>query len=470
MAQLSLSLLSFLLFFSMQAASLALLDPLLKSVSNTVDAVGDGLKKVTVTVSDTVSPSYSLHDSNETLRSAGIFIKKTNFLYGPAVGGGPYFPTGPLGLAKVTADQALINLELGSQLALVSLDLVDSTLSASQYNGLKKLDDYVLLYKDQLRRSLPDGPELGALTNFTQDLFFSMERLANSPYMIKRLLPASDTLQFTVNDAIVKDVTNSTLQQLFDSGRLFYADYRAHNDLIRAARYSAACDAYFYIDSKSGANLIYTPLDSANDWLLAKIMYNVNDFFFAQTSHLASTHEVVQIAYMAAIRTMSDNHPILALLNRLMYQAFAIQPLALNRGLINSTLGPELSSFPFFEDGSVIFASLRTFMSTFVSSYYLNDAAVKADAELQAWVQEARGPAAARDFPTITSTDDLVDVLTHIFSSGGLFARPLLEGTNRTLVHMFDDQSMLSRMNDQTRTAAAKFMKDMQTFSTKYLL
>jgi hypothetical protein len=101
------------------------------------------------------------------------------------------------------------------------------------------------------------------------------------------------------------------------------------------------------IRTSVGANLIYTPLDSPNDWLLAKIMYNVNDFFFAQTAHLASVHEVTHIAYMAAIRSLSEDHPVLALLNRrwstksfaegllvadqansVLHQAFAIQPLA----------------------------------------------------------------------------------------------------------------------------------------------
>lgn len=105
------------------------------------------------------------------------------------------------------------------------------------------------------------------------------------------------------------------------------------------------------IRTNVGSNLIYTPLDTPSEWLLAKIMHNVNDFFFAQTSHLASTHEVVQIAYMAAIRTLSVNHPVLGLLDRgiapsvsavspylntraltdvntVMYQVFAIQPLA----------------------------------------------------------------------------------------------------------------------------------------------
>jgi len=55
-----------------------------------------------------------------------------------------------------------------------------------------------------------------------------------------------------------------------------------------------------------------------------------------------------------------------------------------NRGLINSTLGHELPSFLFFEDGSVIYASIRAFMESFVASYYTTDTMIKANTELQA--------------------------------------------------------------------------------------
>jgi arachidonate 15-lipoxygenase (second type) / 8-lipoxygenase (S-type) len=155
-----------------------------------------------------------------------------------------------------------------------------------------------------------------------------MERLSISPYNVRRLDPSTDALQFQVEDSLVRDITGMTLEELFKAGRLFYTDYRSQKNLERTSRYSAACDAYFYIDKTSGdflplairtnvgSNLIYTPKDGANDWLLAKIMYNVNDFWFAQWNHLASTHEVVHIVYMAAIRTLSDDHPVLALLNR----------------------------------------------------------------------------------------------------------------------------------------------------------
>ena len=157
-----------------------------------------------------------------------------------------------------------------------------------------------------------------------------MERLSFSPYAVRRLNPASDSLNFQVEDEMAKEMCGMTLSQLFQAGRLFYADYRDQKQLTPTARYSAAVDAYFYIDQASGeflplairtnvgSNLIYTPMDKKNDWLLAKMMYNVNDFWFSQWNHLAGTHEVVQISYMAAIRSLSDQHPVLGVLNRCM--------------------------------------------------------------------------------------------------------------------------------------------------------
>lgn len=49
----------------------------------------------------------------------------------------------------------------------------------------------------------------------------------------------------------------------------------------------------------------------------------------------------------------------------------------------------------------------------------------------------------------------------------GLFARPLLAGTDRTLLHMFDDEEMLARMSAETRAAAAAFKGTMQAFSSE---
>lgn len=147
--------------------------------------------------------------------------------------------------------------------------------------------------------------------------------------------PSSGSLSFQVDDTTAKSISGSTLSDLFKAGRLFYADYRDQAKLEKSAQFSAACDAFFYIDEKSGhllplairtnvgSNLIYTPKDTANDWLLAKIMFNVNDFWFAQWDHLARTHETVQISFMAAIRTLSEQHPVLGMLNHCEYTLFA---------------------------------------------------------------------------------------------------------------------------------------------------
>lgn len=252
MARSLLVVVTFLFLFAGETVAGLSLGSLVKTVTSTVGTVVTTLTNKTSTVGDTLVPSYSIQDANATARSVGVLLKQAAFLYGAPVAGGPYFPTGVLGLAHVAADQALIELELVPQTTLVGLDMISSAAAAADYNGLKTLDDYILLYENHLSRMLPGGPELGALTNFTQDLFFSMERLANSPYKIRRLNPASDTLQFSVDDFAVKNIANSSLAQLFQSGRLFYADYRDQKNLTQAARYSAACDAYFYIDSTSG--------------------------------------------------------------------------------------------------------------------------------------------------------------------------------------------------------------------------
>jgi arachidonate 15-lipoxygenase (second type) / 8-lipoxygenase (S-type) len=195
------------------------------------------------------------------------------------------------------------------------------------------------------------------------------------------------------------------------------------------------------------------------------------------------------------------------------------------RGLINSKSGPPLDHFPFYEDASVIHDAITTFMNSFVGSYYASDADVEADTELQAWAKEANGPAKAHDFPSRISTrQTIVDILTHVahlgstahhavntnellsasstlpfhppalysqipttkggspdvvaflppfgqvitqLSFAGLFARPLLENTNRSLTHMFDDPDMLAKMNPATEEAATGFKASLEAFSDK---
>ncbi len=108
-----------------------------------------------------------------------------------------------------------------------------------------------------------------------------------------------------------------------------------------------------------------------------------------------------------------------------------------SRGLINSKVGPDLKNFPFYEDASTIWNAINTFMTSFVGSYYSTNNAITKDTELQAWVTEAQGPAKAIDFPSITSTDDLVAVLTHFVS---------------ILLHSLDERSVFNSNAHNRRT------------------
>lgn len=202
-------------------------------------------------------------------------------------------------------------------------------LTRKQLGGFKNLSDYELLYKDQWKSSNPAGVAPGAFTNYTQDLFFSMERLSVGPFSTRRLHPRNDALPFQVDAATVKQLTGRSLEDLHKAGRLFFADHSYQAKYVtQPGRFAAACSAYFYIHPKTGdflplavktgvgSNLTYTPLDTPNDWLLAKMMFNNNDYFFGQIFHLANSHAVAEIVYLAALRTMSAKHPVRAFLDR----------------------------------------------------------------------------------------------------------------------------------------------------------
>lgn len=53
------------------------------------------------------------------------------------------------------------------------------------------------------------------------------------------------------------------------------------------------------------------------------------------------------------------------------------------------------------------------------------------------------------------------------FIVGSLFARPLLIGGNRTIINMFNDESVLGLMNEETQAANTLFVNTMQEFSSQ---
>ncbi|KAJ2983675.1 hypothetical protein NQ176_g514 [Zarea fungicola] len=417
-------------------------------------------------------------DSNPRGRAAGVAQRNSGFIYGPSlIGEAAPFPNGTLGNARSRADYALWSVDREEIDSRLGADVQQIQLAIQANGGLKTWDDYgKVLYDGQLKQSNPRGPAPGIISNATQDLLFSMERLSEHPYAVRRVNP-TEKLPFGVDVDIVAKLVGAgaTLQSLQASNNLFIVDhsYQLNYTLPSIVkRYPVACTAYFYVDPKSkdflplaiktntGSDLTYTPLDSAKDWLLAKMMFNANDMFHAQMLHLVISHDVSEAVHQAALHTLSENHPIMVILERLMLQAYSARivgeelcfnpdghwdqsmvydqfscrkfvtdqwPIAgkfqagyletelKSRGLLNANGQSIFKSFPFYDDAKEIRDAYKTFFQSFVNSYYKTEGDLAGDYEVQNWFVEASTHAKTQDFPSKEALNKatLVEVLTH---------------------------------------------------------
>ncbi|KAI0448639.1 lipoxygenase [Xylaria acuta] len=414
-------------------------------------------------------------DRNPRARAAAIEVKQKGWQYSNYPMGVAYYPTGTLANKTIAKDQESWLPPILEIQGHIDEEGPKALANINAKGGLKKLEDYANLYDGQWQNAFPGGPFPGMLTNFTDDRLFSMMRLSASPYRLKRVKP-SDSLLFPVDNAAA--ITGLSLQQLKAQGRLFLEDFSEMKELDPTDKFGAGCQGYFYIHPKSGdflplairplvkgredSALVYTPKDQPTDWMLAKLIMNQNDGWHATWAHITQSHSAAEAPYLAAIRTLSDNHPVMVIINRIEKTPWNIRPLLQagvesgagpdagpqyyawtsisgrtwanqvyssgetanfqsnyyrtfleNQGLINSPYGPALKSFPFYEDASVVTEAIRDFMTTFVNSYYPNDRAVAQDSELQAWRRET-DTAKVYDFPkSIATKKTLIDILTH---------------------------------------------------------
>ena len=84
------------------------------------------------------------------------------------------------------------------------------------------MEDYVtVLYENQWKESNARGTAPGIMTNYTQDLLFSMERLSQNPYPVKLVAPGAE-LPFQLEEA--REIAGASLEELQASGSLFYVD------------------------------------------------------------------------------------------------------------------------------------------------------------------------------------------------------------------------------------------------------
>ncbi|WPG97231.1 Hypothetical protein R9X50_00000300 [Acrodontium crateriforme] len=417
-------------------------------------------------------------DANPQDRANAVAVRKAGFTYGPSlVGEAAPFPNGTLGNARAKADYDDWSIDRKDMDGRVLADIQIIAQAIQKNGGLKSWKDYeTILYDGQLQHSNPRGTAPGMISNATQDLLFSMERLSEHPHAVRRVSPL-EPLPFPLDDAITSKIVGhkTSLESLRKSDSLFIVDhsYQAkYNVSTVVKRYPVACSAYFFIHPDTHdflplairtnveSDLTYTPLDTPNDWLLAKMFFNANDMFFAQMFHLVIAHDVTEAVHQAALHTLSENHPIMVMLERLMIQAYSSRPVAeelcfnhgghwdqlmvfsqsgarqfitdhwpkdgkfqggylendlKTRGLTDENGKILFKSFPFFDDAKAIRDSYKVFFTSFIDSYYKSEEEVWGDFEVSNWFIEAATKAKVLDFPRRDQIckKTLIEVLTH---------------------------------------------------------
>ncbi|KAJ4300838.1 hypothetical protein N0V90_002926 [Kalmusia sp. IMI 367209] len=457
---------------------LALSGPINAAALNTRQSDSNGTETVSIPQKDA-----ALED-----RKQEVAYRHENFLYNISqIGNAAAFPMGKIGEERVAmawdqwqVDRNIISAAIGADIAEIKKAI------AAKNGSLATLEDYAtVLYKDQWLNSVPQKPAFGSLTNYTLDSFFGGERLVR-PYSLYKATE-KDTTLIDISDEEAKKISGKTVAELLKSEKLFAVDhsYLADQETYVPSqfndKYGAPVSALFYIGDSGnllplgirtnvGANLTYTPLEeNKNDWLLAKIMFNVADQFFNQIYHLTATHNVGEALHEAAMRTLSDKHPIMAVLDRLNYQAYSARPvgeaLCFNpmghwdenfhisqigcrnfvtnywstygafepnylhtdlktRGLVDSDGKYPFKHFPFWDDASEILRIQGDFFTSFIDTFYATDDHVTTDHEVSAWFEEVRrGPTGpeveaqglipVQHFPTKADKKTLVNVLMH---------------------------------------------------------
>jgi arachidonate 15-lipoxygenase len=181
---------------------------------------------------------------------------------------------------------------------------------------------------------------------------------------------------------------------------------------------------------------VFLPGGDPVAWKLAKFfVLNALAIHHETIAHLGACHLIVETLIVASHRQLSKWHPILALLTphfrfTLDINEGAKHSLIIPGGVVASVLSPSiegslglvrdarlawrwdqnlphrlfalrgvgpdrLPEFPFRDDTLLLWTAIRDYVRAYLAVYYDGDAAVRADTELQAWVDEITGPDAA---------------------------------------------------------------------------
>ncbi|XP_025915287.1 hydroperoxide isomerase ALOXE3-like [Apteryx rowi] len=313
-----------------------------------------------------------------------------------------------------------------------------------RHTSWKSLDEMRSIFSKTKGRDIV--PEYVA-RHWREDTFFGYQYLnGNNPIVIRKCTELPE--KFPVTPAMVADSlgAGTTLAEELQAGRIFIVDYEILEGLPAGTihgrqQYVAAPLCLLHQDA--GGHLrpiaiqlsqrpgptspIFLPSDSEWDWLLAKTWVRNADFYVHQIlSHLLRTHLFGEVFTIATLRHLASCHPVFKLLIPHFRFTLHINTLArtvlinrggvidkgsglthegivllLQRGLEKVTYTslclPDdirargVTSVPNYfyrDDGLKMWEATESFVTGIVAFYYGDDAAVRGDTELQAWVMD----------------------------------------------------------------------------------
>lgn len=303
------------------------------------------------------------------------------------------------------------------------------------------------------------------------DALFAWQRVAGANPMTLRCatrLPED----FAVSESLwQRAIGASSLAAALSEGRVFEADYTLLHGAVTnqyLGRQKYLCGARGLFTSVSGPLMpvaiqlepggrVFAPGDGAA-WSMAKYCLQVADANVHETmEHLGATHMVMEAVGIAARRQLAARHPVMVLLEHHLAGTFAI-----NESAKTSLIAPEgvidrvfsaridvaaslvrvaldrfslqdrapalelrargvddpsrLPEYPYRDDVLRVYGAIERFVDGFVRAYYADDAAVRADPELRAFVGELGSPigGALRGVRPVETVDALVTLLTNV--------------------------------------------------------
>lgn len=303
------------------------------------------------------------------------------------------------------------------------------------------------------------------------DALFAWQRVAGANPMTLRCASRLPD-DFAVSESLWQRVIQtSSLAACLDEGRVFEADYTLLHGAITnqyLGRQKYLCGARGLFTTASGPLMpvaiqlepggrVYAPGDGAA-WSVAKYCLQVADANVHETmEHLGATHMVMEAVGIAARRQLAPLHPVMILLEHHLVGTFAI-----NESAKTSLIAPEgvidrvfsaridvaaslvrvaldrfslqdrapalelrargvddpsrLPEYPYRDDVLRVYGAIERFVGGFVRAYYADDAAVRADPELRAFVGELGSPigGALRGVRAVETVDALVTLLSNV--------------------------------------------------------